>query len=77
MMSGTAWAGHAGDMDIPVVLPHELFGWLVGLSLLLVAVLGLAGLLFWRLHRVERRLRALEPPSVPSRGNPADTSASR
>ena len=55
-----AFAGHAGEMESPGLLPHELLIDLVGLaSVVLLALLALAWVV-WRVLRLERRLRDLE-----------------
>ncbi len=57
---GNAYAGHAGELDTPGVMPHELVAGLVGLAaILLLAVLALAWVI-WRLRGLDRRLRELE-----------------
>jgi flagellar biogenesis protein FliO len=54
------YAGHAGEMDAPGLMPHELVASLVGLAaILLLAILALAWVV-WRLRRLDRRLRELE-----------------
>jgi hypothetical protein len=59
-IASVALAGHAGEMDTPGVMPHELVAGLVGLAaLLLVAVLALTWVV-WRLRGLDRRLRELE-----------------
>jgi hypothetical protein len=69
-MAGPAYAGHAGEMSGPFMMPHELMGWLVVLALLGVALLGVVILAIWRLARIERRLQALEQaPAGQSRGS--------
>jgi hypothetical protein len=60
LMASLAFAGHAGELDTPGVMPHELVAGLVGLAaILLLAVLALAWVI-WRLRGLERRLRELE-----------------
>ena len=55
-----AYAGHAGEMDNPGLMPHELVTGLVGLAaILLLAILALAWVI-WRLRGLDRRLRELE-----------------
>jgi len=55
-----AYAGHAGEMATPGVMPNELVAGLVGLAaILLLAVLALAWVI-WRLRGLDRRLRELE-----------------
>jgi hypothetical protein len=55
-----AYAGHAGEMDTPGVMPHELVAGLVGLAaILLLAILALTWVV-WRLRGLDRRLRELE-----------------
>ena len=58
-------AGHAGEMDSPGLLPHELLIGLVGLtSIVLIALLALA----WVIPRVrglEQRMRDLETGRKP------------
>ena len=59
-MAVPAYGGHAGEMDSPSLMPHELLVGLVGLAgLLLLTILTLA-LLVWSLRGLERRLRELE-----------------
>ena len=59
-IAAIAFAGHAGEMDTPGVMPHELVASLVGLAaILLLAVLALAWVI-WRLRGLDRRLRELE-----------------
>lgn len=55
-----AFAGHAGEMESPGLLPHELLIGLVGLAgLVLLALLTLAWVV-WRVRGLDRRLRDLE-----------------
>ena len=55
-----AFAGHAGEMDSPGLMPHELLAGLVGLAgMLLLTILALTWVV-WRLRGLERRLRELE-----------------
>jgi hypothetical protein len=55
-----AFAGHAGEMDSPGLMPHELLAGLVGLAgMLLLTILALTWVV-WRLRGLERRLRGLE-----------------
>ena len=55
-----AYAGHAGEMDVSGLMPHELVASLVGLAVIvLLAVLALAWVV-WRLRGIDRRLRELE-----------------
>ncbi len=57
---GNAYAGHAGELGTPGVMPHELVAGLVGLAaILLLAVLALAWVVR-RLRGLDRRLRELE-----------------
>jgi uncharacterized protein HemY len=59
-VAAPALAGHAGEMDTPGVMPHELVAGLVGLAaILLLAVLALTWVV-WRLRGLDRRLRELE-----------------
>ena len=59
-LASPAFAGHAGEMDAPGVMPHELMAGLVGLAaILLLAILTLAWVV-WRLRGLDRRLRELE-----------------
>ncbi len=59
-LAAPAFAGHAGEMESPGLLPHELLIGLVGLAgVLLLALLALAWVL-WRVRGLERRLRDLE-----------------
>jgi hypothetical protein len=60
LASGNAYAGHAGEMDTPGVMPHELVAGLVGLAaILLLTILALTWVV-WRLRGLDRRLRELE-----------------
>jgi hypothetical protein len=60
LLISIALAGHAGDMDTPAVMPHELVAGLVGLAaILLLAILALTWVV-WRLRGLDRRLRELE-----------------
>ena len=60
LLAAPAFAGHAGEMDAPGLMPHELVASLVGLAaVLLFTVLSLAWVV-WRLRRLDRRLRDLE-----------------
>ena len=60
LVTTRAYAGHAGEMDAPGLMPHELVAGLVGLAaILLLAILALAWVV-WRLRRLDRRLRELE-----------------
>jgi len=55
-----AFAGHAGEMESPGLMPHELLIGLVGLAgLVLLALLALAWVV-WRVRGLDRRLRDLE-----------------
>ena len=55
-----AYAGHAGEMGAPGLMPHELVASLLGLAvILLFTILSLAWVV-WRLRGLERRLRELE-----------------
>ena len=55
-----ALAGHAGEMEGPGLMPHELLIGLVGLAgLVLLALLALAWVV-WRVRGLDRRLRDLE-----------------
>jgi hypothetical protein len=59
-LTAEAFAGHAGEMDTPGVMPHDLVAGLVGLAaILLLAVLALTWVV-WRLRGLDRRLRELE-----------------
>ena len=54
------YAGHAGEMDAPSLMPHELVASLLGLAvILLFTILSLAWVV-WRLRGLDRRLRELE-----------------
>ena len=60
LVTSVALAGHAGEMDTPGVMPHELVAGLVGLAaILLLAILALTWVV-WRLRGLDRRLRELE-----------------
>ncbi len=59
-MAQKVWAGHAGDMGSPFLMPHELMGWLVFLGILGLALLFLVGVALRVLLRIERRLKKLE-----------------
>jgi hypothetical protein len=60
LVPSPAFAGHAGELDSPGVMPHELVAGLVGLAaILLLAVLALTWVV-WRLRGLDRRLRELE-----------------
>ena len=55
-----AYAGHAGEMGAPGLMPHELVASLLGLAvILLFTILSLAWVV-WRLRWLDRRLRELE-----------------
>jgi hypothetical protein len=55
-----ALAGHAGEMESPGLMPHELLIGLVGLGgLVLLALLALAWVV-WRVRGLDRRVRDLE-----------------
>jgi len=55
-----AYAGHAGEMGAPGLMPHELVASLLGLAvILLFTILSLAWVV-WRLRGLDRRLRELE-----------------
>ena len=59
-ITSTAYAGHAGEMDSPGLMPHELMTGLIGLAgILLITIVGLTWVV-WRLRRLDRRLRNLE-----------------
>jgi hypothetical protein len=59
-MASVASAGHAGEMDSPAVMPHELLAGLVGLAGLLLVTIAVLVWVVWRLRRLDRRLRVLE-----------------
>ncbi len=64
-MASPVFAGHAGEMEGPGVMPHELMVSLVWLAaILLVTILALAWV-SWRLRRLDRRLRELEENRKP------------
>ena len=49
-ITAVAFAGHAGEMDTPGVMPHELVAGLVGLAaILLLTILALTWVI-WRLR---------------------------
>jgi len=55
-----AYAGHAGEMGAPGLMPHELVASLLGLAaILLFTILSLAWVVR-RLRGLDRRLRELE-----------------
>ena len=55
-----AYAGHAGEMGAPGLMPHELVASLLGLAaILLFTILSLAWVVS-RLRGLDRRLRELE-----------------
>ena len=58
--SSLAFAGHAGEMEGPAVMPHELLAGLVGLAGLLLITIVAVIWIAWRLYRLDRRLRVLE-----------------
>ena len=59
-LASIAFAGHAGEMDGPGLMPHELMTGLVGLAgILLITIVGLTWVV-WRLRGLDRRLRNLE-----------------
>jgi hypothetical protein len=59
-VSSPALAGHAGEMESPGLMPHELLIGLVGLAgVVLFALLALTWVV-WRVRGLERRLRDLE-----------------
>jgi len=59
-LTSLALAGHAGEMETPGVMPHELVAGLVGLAaILLLTILALTWVI-WRLRGLDRRLRELE-----------------
>ncbi len=55
-----AYAGHAGEMGAPGLMPHELVASLVGLAAILLFTILSLGWLVWRLRGLDRRLRELE-----------------
>ena len=60
LFTSVALAGHAGELDTPGVMPHELVAGLVGLAaILLLALLALTWVVC-RLRSLDRRLRELE-----------------
>ncbi|MFQ5931445.1 MAG: hypothetical protein ACE5MM_03460 [Nitrospiraceae bacterium] len=63
-----ALAGHAGEMEIQLLMPHELMGGIVILALLILALLVLIGFVIRRLHHIERRLLTLEQTRSPHAG---------
>lgn len=60
LLASPALAGHAGEMENPGLMPHELLIGLVGLAgLVLLALLALAWVI-WRVRGLDRRVRDLE-----------------
>jgi uncharacterized protein HemY len=55
-----ALAGHAGEMDTPGVMPHELVAGLVALAAILLLAISALTWVVWRLRGLDRRLRELE-----------------
>lgn len=55
-----ALAGHAGEIDIQLLMPHELMGGIVMLALITLALLVLVVFVIRRLRGLERRLLTLE-----------------
>jgi hypothetical protein len=55
-----AFAGHAGDVILPSLMPHEMASLVVGLVVGLAVLAGLSVFVLWRLRRLERRLKRLE-----------------
>lgn len=53
-------AGHAGEMDSPGLMPHELLAGLVGLAGMLLLTIFALTWVIRRLRGLERRLRELE-----------------
>jgi hypothetical protein len=60
LLTAVAFAGHAGEMDTPGVMPHELVAGLVGLAAILLLALMALTWVVWRLRGLDRRLRELE-----------------
>jgi len=59
-ITAVAFAGHAGEMDTPGVMPHELVAGLVGLAAILLLTILTLTWVVWRLRGLDRRLRELE-----------------
>ena len=59
-LTSPAFAGHAGEMDNPGLMPHELLAGLVGLAGMLLLTILVLTWVVWRLRGLERRLRELE-----------------
>ena len=55
-----ALAGHAGEIDIQLLMPHELMGGIVILALITLTLLVLVVFVIRRLRGLERRLLTLE-----------------
>ncbi len=59
-LTSPAFAGHAGEMDNPGLMPHELLAGLVGLAAMLLFTILALTWVAWRLRGLEQRLRELE-----------------
>jgi hypothetical protein len=60
IVASASYAGHAGEMESPSVMPHELMAGLVGLAGLLLITIAALVWIVWRLRKLDQRLRALE-----------------
>jgi hypothetical protein len=56
MILTDALAGHAGDGELAVPMPHEVMGGIAVLIVLGVILVVLAGIAVWLLRKIERRL---------------------
>ncbi len=60
-MPPPVFAGHAGELEVPVVFPHEIMGGIALLAGIGVVLMILAAVGLWLLIRIDRRLRAGSP----------------
>lgn len=58
-------AGHAGEMDGPGLMPHELLIGLIGLAGVVLLALFVLAWVLWRVRGIERRVRNLEGERKP------------
>jgi hypothetical protein len=60
LLTSIAFAGHAGDMGTPGVMPHELVAGLFGLAAILLCTILAVTWVIVRVRGLDRRLRELE-----------------
>lgn len=59
-MVDPVFAGHAGEADVALLMPHEMISGLALVAGLALLSLVLISLTAWKVRRIERRLHRLE-----------------